>query len=162
MPEGFQTALIAGLVSLVVSAVGLVTSLLVARSQMRQNEEHIRSELTQKLVELRLQHYPNAFTITERIERRKEPQRIISRQEQHEICEELRAWKTGEVSLILSFDSLQAYYDLTRALGMGYAEKGGYSREQAEKVIHARDQFRSCLRRDVGFIHTGAPTLEAQ
>jgi len=71
MPEGLQVALIAGVVSLVVSGIGLATSLLVARSQVHQNEEHIRTELTEKLVELRMQHYPDAFTITEGIERRK-------------------------------------------------------------------------------------------
>jgi hypothetical protein len=157
MDANLQVALIAGLVSLLVSSVGLISSFLVTRSQARQSEQRIRSELKEKLVELRLQHYPGAFTITEKIQRRKEPRRIIPRQELKVIDAELREWKTGTVCLILSFESLQAYRELCEALGMGYGEKDGYSREQADKIMFARDHFRSALRRDVGFIHAGKP-----
>jgi hypothetical protein len=160
MNENLQVALIAGFISLVVSSIGILSSWLLTRSQSQQLEKHIRSDLTEKLVALRIESYPGAFAITEKIERRKEPQRILGRQELKVINGELRAWKTGIVSLVLSFDSLDAYYKLLGALGMEYGEKDGYTREQAEKIISARDQFRSSLRRDVGFLHAGAPQLD--
>jgi hypothetical protein len=160
MNENLQVALIAGSISLIVSGIGFLSSLFVTKTQSRQFENQLRSQQSDKLISLRLEHYPQAFTITEKIQRRKEPQRIIPRKELQAINYELQQWKNGIVGLILSHDSITSYYNLLEVLGMGYAEKDGFTREQADKIISARDDFRRSLRQDVGFLHVGSPRLE--
>ena len=162
MSENLQVVLIAGSVSLVVSLIGVLSTLFVQKIQSRNTEKQIRTNVADKLLSLRLEHYPTTFTITEKIQRKKEPQRIITRQGLQEINNELIAWKTGIVSLILSKEAIDAFYDLRDTLNMGYAEKENFSREQVEKIMSARDKFRGVLRYDIGFLHVRSPRLEKQ
>lgn len=161
MNENVQVALIAGVVSLVVTIIGLLSSWLIQRMQSLEAEKQIRTEAATKLLALRLEHYPKAFDISEKIQRRKKPQRIISRPELLNICDELTQWKTGIVNLVISQETLDFYYQLRDALSMGYAEKEAFSIEQVEKIMSARDEFRKSLRRDVGFLYK-VPRLQKQ
>jgi hypothetical protein len=161
MSENVQVALLAGIVSLFVTSIGLLSSFLIQRMQSRDAERQIRTEAATKLLSLRLEHYPRAFDITEKIQRRKKPERIIPRQELLDISKELYEWKTGIVNLILSQESIDAFYNLRESLGMGYAQKDAFSSEQVEKIMSARDEFRKSLRRDVGFLYK-YPRLQKQ
>jgi hypothetical protein len=162
MSENIQVALIAGIVSLIVTTIGLLSSFLIQKMQSKEAEKQIRTEAAAKLLALRLEHYPKAFDITEKIQRRKKPQRIISREELLKISNELSKWKTGVVNLILSQETLDCFYELRETLGMGYAEKDAFSFQQVEKIIFAKDEFRKSLRRDVGYLHTQFPRLQKQ
>lgn len=160
MEIDIRVALIAGGVSLIVTIISLISSFFVQEMQSRNSEKQIRADVSEKIISLRLKHYPQAFTITEKIKRRKEPERIIPRLEILKISKQLSDWKSGIVSLILSQASINAYYELRDALNMGYAEKNAYSQEQVEKIIISRNNFRSSLRYDIGFLHIKSPDLE--
>jgi hypothetical protein len=162
MSENIQVALIAGVVSMIVTTIGLLSSFFVQKMQSREAEKQIRTEAATKLLALRLEHYPKAFDISEKIQRRKKPQRILPREELLAISGELIEWKTGIVNLILSQETLDCFYELRETLGMGYAEKDAFSFHQVEKIISAKDEFRKSLRRDVGFLYTQFPKLNKQ
>ncbi len=162
MSESIQVALIVGAVSLMGSTIGLLTSFFAQRMQSKEAEKQIRVEAASKLLALRLEHYPKAFDISEKIQRRKKPQRIMSREELLKISNELSSWKTGVVNIILSQETLDCFYELRETLGMGYAEKDAFSIQQVEKIISAKDEFRKALRRDVGFLYTQFPKLTKQ
>lgn len=153
MNTDLQVALIAALVSLFVSAIGFTSTALNFRFQRKQIEKQIRSQLIEKLYSLRLEHYPQAFEFTDNIQRRPEPQRIIANDELMKISQDLYTWKSGVVSLIISADSLRAFYELRDALEMGYAEKERYSKEQTEKIFRCIADFRKSLRSDIGLLH---------
>lgn len=160
MEVDIRVALIAGGVSLIVTVISLISSFFVQKLQSRNSEKQIRASVSDKVISLRLKYYPQAFVITERIKRRKEPEKIIPRLEILKINKQLSEWKSGIASLILSQDSINAFYELRDALNMGYAEKNAYSQEQVEKIIASRNNFRSSLRYDIGFLHIKSPNLE--
>jgi len=162
MSENVQVALIAGIVSMIVTTIGLLSSFFIQRMQSQEAEKQIRNEAASRLLALRLEHYPKAFDISEKIQRRKKPQRIMSREELLKISTELYEWKTGIVNLILSQETLDCFYELRETLGMGYAEKDAFSFQQVEKIISAKDEFRKSLRRDVGFLYIQFPRLKKQ
>ena len=152
MSDTLVVAIIAGGVSLGVSIIGFLSSMLMVQSSQRDLERRIQSQFTDKLYALRLEHYPMAFKITERIIRRARPEGIVSHDILTEAGKELWAWRTGIVSLIISNRSLKALYELRDALQMGAGDKSGYTDDQIEKIMRARNDFRGCLRSDLGFL----------
>ena len=149
MSTDVEVAVIAAAVSLVVSLVGFISSSLSLRVQREQIERQIRSRFLEKLYLLRLEHYSAAFVITDKIQHRPEPERIISRSDLLKINQELYEWKSGVVSLIISANSLKAFYELRDALGMGYAEQGRFSKAQIDKIFKSHANFRRALRSDL-------------
>lgn len=153
LPSGIESALISGGVSIVVSSIGVVSILLTARAELKRLERTIRSSRLDHLYALRLKHYPVAFDITKPIQRLPSPAHLPSSDELFAIERSLSAWRSGEVYLILSAESLKAYRQLREKLRKGPATQAGYSVEQADELLNARSAFRRALRRDIGLLH---------
>src|SRR4030081_3386482 len=83
----------------------------------RMLEEELNQRFLEKLYTLRLERYPAAFDITEWIQRKpRNDGGINSREELLIARKQLWEWKTGQVSLILSKEAIQAFYDLVNVL----------------------------------------------
>lgn len=137
--------LIAAITSLIVSAIGYF---------MQQNEMNKRLDriFTDRLYNMRLECYPPAFDVTDRILRRPKPEGIASN-EIEQIRYDLIGWKKGVVNIAISGKSLIAYRDLIGALSMGKGLTNRYTDEQIEKLFNCRNQFRKSLRADLGCLY---------
>ena len=146
MSDDIRAALIAAMVSLVVTW-------LTVRAQRKELERSIQNQFTDKLYLLRIEHYPIAFNLTEEIQHRPDPQKIVDRKELQRINRELFSWKSGVTSLIISEHSLKCFYDLRDALEMGYGENQMFTKDQVNRIFSARDKFRKSLREDIGLLY---------
>ncbi|MEM8699590.1 MAG: hypothetical protein AAGF44_10490 [Pseudomonadota bacterium] len=155
----FLAAAIAALVSFVVTLAGYM---LIARRMIAERERFDRDlarDLALKLDDYRMEHYARAFELTENLVL-KTSGVFLGRQADLIACRAaLEAWKTGQVSLIISGHVLKAYRELHEALGRspgGVAGDGSlFTREQAERVIAARNALRRALREDIHSLHSG-------
>jgi len=153
-----ETAIIAAITSLVVSLLTLFQSLRNQQMQRDQFEKGQKRNLTSRLYDLRLQHYPRGFEITEWIQKTKgenlDPEILMK------VVKELSSWKSGIVSLIISGDALWIYHDFRDALTKNPGEAQKYSKEQVAKIWRLRTEFRRSLRRDIGLLHREDRTRE--
>ncbi|MEL6477995.1 MAG: hypothetical protein AAFR17_11775, partial [Pseudomonadota bacterium] len=119
----------------------------------------LERSLVLKLYDRRLTHYGAAFDLTEAITLKSSGVFLGSQADLQTCRTELAQWKSGEVSLIISAHALKAYNDLQDALGKAPGGVGGngelFTREQAERVVFARNAFRRALREDVMSLNTG-------
>lgn len=151
MKEFFTPSVIAALTALVLSCITLYQFFRNLRFQQQQFENSNNRELTNKLFDLRLVHYPKAFDITDNIIKTKgnnydlETIRIAK--------EELIAWKKGVVNIIISVECRDSYFELRNVLMKNPAENNLYSEKQVEKIYEANKNFRKQLRRDMGFMY---------
>ncbi len=150
----FLIAVTSGLISLLVA---YFTAAYKFSRDRRMLEHELNQRLLERLYSLRLERYPAAFEITEWIRRkRRDEGGINSREELLEIQKQLWAWKTGEISLVLSKDALDAFYELVERLKKPCedARNNRYSDVQIDKIIFARNNFRGILRSEIGHRHT--------
>jgi hypothetical protein len=152
VPDVIIVALIAGGVSLVVSAIGLGATLLTNAANRRRLEREIRHKFVEKLYELRLEVYPEAFEIRQLIQRRKMPLRINKRDELMAIRKRLLELSNGKAALVISRQSMRALYALKEALNKRPGLEDEYTDEQVQKIWSTRNQFRRTLRRDLGIL----------
>lgn len=147
------TAIVAAITSLIISLLSFYQALRTAKLQKEQFEKSQNRNLTSKLYDLRLEHYPRAFEITEQIKKSKggnlDPTLIFG------VLEELQQWKTGAVSMILSGNCMHAYHKFRDALARRPATGDKYSMEQIDKIWKLRSEFRRNLRFDIGLLHIG-------
>jgi hypothetical protein len=146
-----ESAIIAAITSLIISTFSVYLSF---RNQIQQKEQFDKNQkraLTNKLYELRLENYPKAFSITEWLQKSKgnnlDPKNALK------VLEDLKEWKTGTISLIMSKVSVDKFYELRDALSKQPALGNSYSNEQIEKIWILRNQFRRSLRKDIGLLY---------
>ncbi len=153
MDPRVQAAYIAGSIAIL----GFVINYLVVRVKIRAelkalklNQKHA---FTEKLYILRLDAYPEVFNIIQDIGKRGDysNEDIISITE--EVTKKLLLWQRTKAGLLLSKQSLDAYYQLKQKLLKKPADKNGYSDTQLKNIWYARNSFRGCLRNDVGLLH---------
>jgi hypothetical protein len=152
IPDIIIVALIAGSVSLIVSSIGLGATLITNAANRRRLEREIRHKFVEKLYEIRLETYPEAFEITQLILRRKMPMKINKRDELMAIRKRLLEWSNGKAALVISRQSMRALYALKDALNKRPASEDEYTDEQVQKIWITRNQFRRSLRRDLGIL----------
>jgi len=157
MDPNILAAVIAGSVAFVKALITAVISVLISRSSIRADIANLQLEqkraLTQKLYELRLSVYPEAFDITQDIGKRgerddKEIKTLIKNARDN-----LITWHRKRAGLVLSEKSLISYYDLKECLSKQPAHRDAYTAEQLKKIWLARNAFRGCLREDVGLLY---------
>lgn len=148
--EKIIAALIAAYVSIIVSMVTIILTNRKFKHEYEIKAKELSNKYLEKLYELRLEKYPEAFSITENLGK----QRDRSDEEVKSIIENsiemLVNWRKDQVSLILSERSLSAYYELYDALKAKPAFQNKFSDEQIKKIWKFRNNFRTCLRHDVG------------
>jgi hypothetical protein len=147
MSTEVTVALIAATTSLVVSGIGYYF-------QQKELRKRLDRMFTDRLYNMRLDSYPPAFDITDQIKNRPKPEGIIPKEKLDQIRYDLISWKKGAVNIAISSDSLSAYYNLTKALNMGYELKDQFSEVQIKKIFDARNEFRKNLRADLGYLYT--------
>jgi|GEM_PF-918181 len=148
------TALIAAAVSLTVSIVALAAARLNERSGRQRQERELQRKLTEKLYDLRIHHYPRAFSLTRGLLGDVVSRVDITQEQIDKIREELADWNASDASFILSKRSLEAYYALREALAVIPSDITRYSAEQREAMWRAKNVFRARLRDDVHLLFT--------
>lgn len=144
-------AIIASLTSLFIS---LITYFQTNLREKRQSEEFDRIQkraTTTKLLDLRLDSYPKAFEITEKI--RKTHGGNLNPIVIKSVCDELNAWRSGIVRLIISSESQWCLFELRAALSKNPEKLNEYSTEQVDKIWNLRNDLRKSLRKDIGILH---------
>jgi len=143
-------SLIASLTSLVISVITLYQFFKNQGFQQQQFNKSLDRSLTTKLLDLRLEHYPKAFEITDSVFKEKggnfDPAKIKN------AVEELIEWKKGVINLVISSEALTSFYVLRDAAMKSPANNGTYSSEQVEKISVGTKDFRKQLRRDLGIL----------
>lgn len=151
MSEFFTPSIITALTALVLSMITLFQFFKNLRFQQEQFSKTNNRELTTKLYDLRLEHYPKAFDITDRIIKEKgntfDVNKVLLAKD------ELIAWKSGVVNIIISVECRDSYFVLRDLLMKNPAENGTYSSKQVENIENAKKDFRKQLRRDFGFMY---------
>ncbi|MCT2409810.1 hypothetical protein NZD88_19835 [Chryseobacterium antibioticum] len=150
MENYFNPVFITAITSLVISLIALYQFFKSQVFQQKQLEKNLNRNLGIKLYELRLEDYPKAFEITDRIFKTKGGNYDVV--EIKHVLNDLIEWKKGRISLILSNEGLQAYYSFRDALMKNPANVMQYSNEQVEKITNLNNNFRKQLRRDLGFL----------
>ncbi|MEZ9782357.1 hypothetical protein AB4292_17365 [Vibrio cyclitrophicus] len=151
--EKLMTAIIAGGVSLFVALISFVTNVYQNKMAEKKLKTEIKNKFTEKLYEKRIELYPKAFLIVSKIQKRKAPELIISKDLQANVLTELNLWAENEAGLFLSKDVIKSYYSLRKELGNNPGDGEKYTKIQADKIWKARTNFRSALRSDIAFLH---------
>lgn len=141
---------ITAITSLVISLIALFQFYKNQSFQQNQLDKNLNRTLGIKLYELRIEDYPKAFEITDRIYKSKGGN--YDSNEIKLVVNDLIEWKKGRISLILSNESLQAYYSFRDSLMKNPANGNLYSLEQVEKITNLNNNFRKQLKRDLGFL----------
>jgi hypothetical protein len=154
LPDTILVAMIAGVVSLLVSLVGSLASLHQVRSSQKRLEREIRHEFAGRIYEQRIRLYPEGYRILGRLRRVRKPQYLPSPETLKIIKDEINKWVDQDAGIFLSKDALKAYWELRTALGKNPGSGGQYTEEQANKIWSARNNFRLQLRKDIGNLYT--------
>lgn len=149
MNEKIVIAVFAGFVSLIVSIISAYISYRKINYDFKLKEKEISHIYIEKLYDMRLVSYEEAFNLTEDLGKRRgksnEEVAIVIEDGLNNIVE----WKKGTASLILSDDSLKAYYVLYDCLKVNPESEFNYSDKQIDKIWHARNSFRRKLRSEI-------------
>lgn len=146
MSPEVMSALIAGVVSILVSLVSYFSVLRQIKNNRIAIERQLERQLTEKLYNLRIAKYPEAFTITAKLGKDDSAQTLRN------IQTSLSEWKSGEVGLILSQKAKKAYYELNETIKKKPEKDGKFSSDQLQKIWKLRNRFRGELRRDLGLL----------
>lgn len=151
MSDELTAAVVSALISLAVALITYVSVVTKIQAETRTLERQLQRQLTDRLYDLRLKHYPQAFVITERLGKQgADPEKLPALYQQ--LGRELRDWKSGEPSFLMSEESLQRYYAILEALRANLALGSRYNEQQLERIWQTRTAFRDQLRRDVGLL----------
>jgi hypothetical protein len=146
------SALIAGGVSLLVSLITYLTTKRQMSLEREKLERQLKRQFTERLYDLRLQYYPEAFRITEGLHRSRTDAEEDLFSYFQSIREQLKRWKAGEASFILSDAALEAFYELQRVLKKNPEKGVVYSETQIDNIWRARNRLRGALRGDLGLL----------
>lgn len=150
MNEFLTPSIIAALASLIISIITLYQFFRNQRFQQDQFNKTLNRNLTTKLYDLRLEHYPSAFIITDEIYKEKGGNYDVTKI--RIALDELIIWKKGVVNLIISNDALTSFYALRDSIMKNPAQGTIYSSEQVDKISTNTKEFRRQLKRDLGFL----------
>ena len=151
MTAFFTPSIIASFTAIIISLITLFQFFKNQNYQKKQFNDNINRGLTTKLYDLRLEHYPKAYDITDRIY--KEKGGIYKADEIEKALEELINWKKGVVNLIISVETRDIFFSLRDSLMKKPANNGLHSEEQIGKISNLTRNFRKQLRRDLGFLY---------
>jgi hypothetical protein len=153
MDDKLATALIAAAVSLCVSALAFVTAWLGLRAKRRELERQLSGKYMEKLYELRLQQYPEAFRITKGLNIPPKGWQSFARDDILDKRNALIDWINGTAGLVASSSVMRAVRTLISTLGAPYGNGDAYQKAQMEKMIALTIALRRELRRDIQFLH---------
>lgn len=150
MAEMTIAAIIAAFTSLFLSGITFYQFYRSQKMQQKQFDKKLDRNLTSKLYDLRINNYPKAFEITDKIHKMKgggyNPEVI------QQVLVELIEWRKGVVSLIISVEALESFIALRDVLMKKPERECIYSSVQIDHISCKNKEFRKQLRRDIGFL----------
>jgi hypothetical protein len=152
LPDIVISALIAGTTSLLISFITYRAAKRHMILEREKLERELERKLTERLYEVRLKHYPKAFEITDNLGKKTSTMDATVLSRNREVENQLREWKKGEVSFILSGRALRVFYKLVDVLSKNPERGTFYSEAQLANIWNARVKFRRELRRDIGLL----------
>ena len=161
---GVITAVISAVVSLTVTLITVFVSKSNIRAEREKLERELQRSMTLRLYNIRLDAYPHAMEITEKIRRSrmKELGGKVNEKYFKDVLTELDAWHATKAGFIISRRSLGQLYALRRALRQKPESGGKYSAEQIESVAVAKGKFRASLWKDMQFLFSEEIEVEIQ
>jgi hypothetical protein len=152
MGDEVIAAIIAATVSAIAAFITYITATNKINAAHAAIERELERKLTDRLYDLRLKHYPQAFVITDQLGKQLGVTESQLPALYKQLAQELRVWKAGEPSFILSEKSLNAYYELQEALKANPALGNQFNHQQMDRIWRRRVDFRRALRDDVGLL----------
>jgi hypothetical protein len=148
-----QAAAVAGAVALL----GALLSGWYNQRSLRENRSKLERELqrrfTERLIELRLRLYPQAFEITEPLAREALFRKTFGPQDAAGVHQHLTAWNRAEAPLVVSQDTLHSFRRLRDLLRTASLGPDPVPESMCKEIWTAKNAFRSCLRRDVQHLY---------
>jgi hypothetical protein len=123
------------------------------RAAVRKHERALQRRFTERLYDLRVQCYPRAFEITGGITSEQLHPANTTPEHLRNVRSELLAWNRTAARLAMSEPSVRAVYRLRDALAMEPVAGERFSREELDRLWHAKNELRDSLRRDVGLLY---------
>lgn len=148
-----SAALIAGGISLAVALLSVVATWRTVHSETRRLERELQRRLTERLIDRRLGIYPRAFEITERLRGEHLNDRGLSDDEATKLREELATWNRSDAALIMSRRTLKAFRALRDHLRRESRTEAAFSREERQKILQLKNEFRRAMRADVQLLY---------
>jgi len=153
MDAKVEAALVAGIVSLITAVIGFILTRAKIHAELRALKLQQKHSLLEKLYELRLDAYPEVFSITQEVAKPSEQTGDETKFIMQAAAEKLESWHSSKSGLLLSRASLRAYYDLLEVLRKQPANASGYTNDQLRKIRERRNNFRWALREDIALLH---------
>jgi hypothetical protein len=153
MAPEISTAIIAGLVSLVIAAASYIANKRALRADREKHERDLQRRLTEKLLDLRMESYPYAFEITDKLLGEHLFHGKITAITLLSVHDELSEWNSSKAGFLLSNASIEAYYQLRDALKIAKTTRS-LSKDQIRTIWRGKNQFRRCLRSDVRLLYS--------
>lgn len=146
------TALIAGLVSLVVSLISYLATRHKINLERDKFKRGMQRRITERLYELRLTHYPKAYELTEPLLGTKLFTENITIAEIKKIIEKLNKWKATQATFVMSNKAQQSFFDLRSSLNDAINWEYPFNEEQLKILWNCKNGFRKQLRDDIGLL----------
>jgi len=164
VPTGILTAVISAIVSLTVTLITVFVSRGNIRAEREKLERELQRSMTARLYDMRLEVYPQAVEITEKLRRSHMAEQGINLNENYfrDVLAQLDAWHATKAGFIISRRSLERLYALRKALREKPEAEGQYSQEQIERIAVAKGAFRASLWKDIQLLFEEELPAETQ
>ena len=151
MEIALLTAIISAIVSLTITLITVFASRSTIKAEREKLERELQRSLTTKLYDVRIEVYPQAMQMTEKLRRSNLAKQGENLTEDYfkEVLSQLDAWHATKAAFIISRNSLYKLYALRKTLREKPESNGHYSSEQIDRVWKAKGEFRSALRTDI-------------
>lgn len=153
MTEKIITALIAACVSLAVSLITFIVARRKIESEKERHERELQRRLTEKLYDLRLDSYPRAFEITDKLRGDYIKSGKVKKDYITQVLENLHEWHRTKAGFILTKNSLKAFYNLRAALSAEPNNDEYYSKKQRHEIWVCKNRFRGILKSDLNLLY---------
>ena len=153
MNPSITAAIIAACISLVAAIISYVANRKALLSQAKRHEQEMQRRLTEKLYELRLECYQEAFEITAMLSGDMIFNRAITEEYIKNVREKITSWNRTKAGLIMSQRSIRSYYRLKDALNVQPKNGVSFTEAEIKKIWEAKNDFRRNLRRDVNLLY---------
>lgn len=153
MTEKIITALIAAAVSLVVSLLTYIATRRKIESEKERQERELQRRLTEKLYDLRLDSYPKAFEITDKLRGDIIKGGEVKKEYISKVLDELHEWHRTKAGFLLTELSLKAFYNLRSSLSVEPSNDDLYSKKQRHEMWKCKNRFRGILKSDLNLLY---------
>ena len=151
MDDKIIAAIIAAAISIVGVGVNWVLSNRRLKIERRKLITERQSPFAEKVYQLRLDNYGEAFDITEYL---RPGSRGFKQENLDAMVDKLEQWRSGQVYLILGYESLEAYRELIGDLKRKPGTGDQYTEQQIEKIVGSKVKFRRALKQDLGVVYS--------